>query len=188
MSNLRPTISVASVTEITPSVLSEVLPHVGGVVFDLDKTLVGQHEENIPQRHLDALLALRSAGLALGIISNASSETRTHRVQMMASSIGDVIGTQLTVVTSRMVGGKKKPLRPVFDQLSSNIGIANNRLCYVGDQLLKDILGANRAEYAGTVLVAPYGHGDDPRVKYLQRPIEALIRPLVGVPLFTKNF
>lgn len=66
--------------------------------------------------------------------------------------------------------------------------IPNNRLCHIGDQLLKDIWGANRAGYAGSVLVAPYGEGDDPAVKYLQRPFEATVRPFVGLPFRPKNF
>lgn len=188
MNYLQPTLYEASVTDIDQSSLERSMPGLGGIMFDLDKTLVGQHEATLPEAHLEALITLNGLGLKLGIISNASSQARTDRVLELSDSLSDAIGDEVVAVTSRMVGGKKKPLSPIFDLMSQVADIPNERLCYVGDQIFKDILGANRAGYGGTVLVAPYGQGDDPRVKYLQRPLEAAVRPFLGLPLLTKNF
>lgn len=185
---LRPTLCLDSVVSLTPDLLRETVPDAAGVAFDLDKTLAGQHELGLTNEHMEALANLSEARFALGIISNAASQVRTNRVRVFANDIGETLCTKIAVVTSHMVAGKKKPLRPVFDRMSTELGIENRCLIYVGDQLLKDVLGANRAGYGGSVLVAPYGSGDDPRVRFLQRPIEAALRPLVGMPFWTKNF
>lgn len=87
-----------------------------------------------------------------------------------------------------MARGKKKPFKPVFKIMSEVMSIPPQNLCYVGDQLLKDVFGANRSGFGGSILVSPYGKGDDPRVKYLQRPLEALIRPVIGLSFLSKNF
>ena len=188
MSNLRPLETVRSVAEICIEDLIVEVPLLAAIAFDLDKTLVGQHETEIPDQHIEALIMMSGLGLHLGLISNAASQQRTERVLGFAETITSLTGRKTVAVTSRMVGGKKKPLTPVFNQFSAETGIDKHRIIYVGDQLFKDVLGANRAGYAGGILVAPYGQGDDPRVKYLQRPLEALVRPLVGAPLSTKHF
>ncbi len=188
MNNLRPSTFLGSVAEINYFRLLRVFPGLDGVMFDLDKTLVGQYEEEVPEEHMEALILISGLGLRLGIISNAGSEDRTQRVRQVAKDIERAVGDDVPVVTSYMVGGKVKPFRPVFDAMASKVGIKNSRLCYVGDQLLKDVLGANRAGYGGSILVAPYGSGDDPGVRYLQRPIEAAIRRSMGLPLFYRNF
>lgn len=188
MVNLRPTYYVKSVAEMNPSEYLQYMPGLQGMAFDLDKTLVGQHEETLPSSHIDTLAAIGELGLRVGLISNAASAERTERVKAMADYMSEIVGSEVVAVTSRMVSGKKKPLRPVFDEFSRRSEILNEHLLFVGDQIFKDILGANRAGYAGTVLVAPYGHGDDWRVKFFQRPVEAAIRPLLGVPFLTKNF
>lgn len=191
MSNLRPSHCVASVALLNPidsEHFRDVFAQFDGVTWDLDKTLVGQHEDTLPPAHSEVMLALNALGKRQGLISNASSEHRTSRVLRIADGLSNLLGREIAVVTSRMVGGKKKPLRPAFDKMANNLGLENEQLCHVGDQLLKDVLGANRAGYGGSVLVAPYGLGDDPGVKYLQRPVEALLRPALGLPLLSKDF
>ena len=81
-----------------------------------------------------------------------------------------------------------KPNRALFDNTAAELGIAAARICHGGGQILKDIYGAHRAGYGGTVLVAPYGEGDHPGVRYLQRPLEALLRPALGLPFLTRDF
>ncbi|HUD06505.1 MAG TPA: HAD hydrolase-like protein [Candidatus Saccharimonadales bacterium] len=188
MASLRPTLCFESVGVLDIEVLQQEIPGLEGVVYDLDKTLTHQHGEGMPNAHLDVIGAINELGLVQGIISNAASEEREERVRVFAKGIGAHIGAEVEVVTSRMVGGKKKPLRPVFDKMSELLDIPNEHLCYIGDQLLKDVLGANRAGYGGSVLVAPYGEGDDPRVRFLQRPVEAVIRPFIGLPFLADNF
>ena len=184
---LRPTQCLASVAELNLQRLASEVPSLNGITWDLDKTLVGQHESVVPEAHLEVMQMISKYGYKQGIISNAGSHERTDRVNTIAKNIGHAIGSKIYVVTSLMVGGKRKPLRPPYDEMSRLMDVPNKHLCHIGDQLLKDIFGANRSGYAGSVLVAPYGEGDDLGVKYLQRPLEAAIRPFLGLPLLSKN-
>ena len=145
-------------------------------------------EMSYPYDNVAALMAYHALGLKLGFISNANSLKRTDRARSLADMASGELDEPIEVVTSLLVGGKKKPRRKVFDRMAEVLDLPNDRLCYFGDQLLKDVLGANWAGYGGTVLVTPYGRGDDPGVKYLQRPLEAAIRPFIGLPLRTKKF
>jgi HAD superfamily phosphatase (TIGR01668 family) len=188
MIELAPTLCLPSVAYLQPEMLLNEMPNIKAVTFDLDKTLTGQHELIVPDEHVEALARLNEADLLLGIISNAPDLFRTTRARTIASDISERIGADIKVVTSYMVDGEKKPYRTPYDRMSKELMVPNGKICYVGDQLFKDILGATNAGYAGSVLVQPYGGGDDPRVKYLQRPIEALVRPMLGLPLRTKNF
>jgi len=188
MSDLKPTLCIGSVAELQPDLLLGQVPGLSAITFDLDKTLTGQHEWSIPYVNIEALIAIDALGLRIGIISNANSRSRTSRVHILADTASGYLDEPIEVVTSLEVGGKKKPLRQPFDKMAEKLAIRNNEMCHVGDQLLKDVLGANRADCGGSVLVRPFGRGDDPRVKYLQRPIEAAIRPLLGLPFLVKNF
>lgn len=187
MSSYKPSMHLGSVAEIDPVLVSTLYPELQAVAFDIDKTLLGQHEAIIPERNMEALLALSSLGLRIGIISNAVTQEREDRVIKLSFDIGYSIGAKVEYVTAFMVGGQRKPARPIFDELSNRFKIPNREICYVGDQLFKDIHGANKAGYGATILVAPYGEGDHPGVKYLQRPAESLVRPFVGLPFLARN-
>ena len=51
----------------------------------------------------------------------------------------------------------------------------------VGDQLFKDVLSARRAGVRA-LLVPRLGPSDHNGVRYLQRPVERVLRPLLGLP------
>lgn len=188
MSNLRPTLYVSSVAEISPQRLEAAFPGVEGVMFDLDNTLADHHIYEVSDDKIKALIALHSAGKQLGIISNAGTQELTDSVVATAERIGAEVGAHIHTVTSFEVNGKLKPYPHPFDRMAEKTGIPKERLCYVGDQILKDVFGSNRAGYAGSILVAPCSRIDSPGVKYLQRPVEALMRPFLGLPLLTQSF
>ncbi len=188
MSNLRPNIVVGSVTQLNPEVLIEKHPGVIGIAFDMDKTLTGQHDLTIPDAHLETLQALSEANYELGIISNARDVARTGRVRQIADYASKAIGRELHVVTSVELHGVSKPATLPFTTMSRKMRLDPSQTGYVGDQLFKDILGANRSNYGLSILVTPFGEGDNPGVKYLQRPVESLARVGLGLPFRTKNF
>ena len=188
MSCLRPTFAIGSVVEINPEALREEYPDIGAITFDLDKTLTGQHDSTIPDEHLETLQGLAEAHFELGFISNATSNERARRVHTIARRTGGIVGEEIIVVTSLELGGTRKPSGEPFELMARKMSRRPHQLGYVGDQIFKDILGANRAGYGLSVLVAPFGEGDDPRVKYLQRPVEALARLGMGLPFRAKSF
>lgn len=103
---LRPTQCLASVAELNLQRLAADILNLDGITWDLDKTLVGQHEPEVPEAHLEIMQMISKYGYKQGIISNAGSHARTERVQGIAEDIGRAIGSKIFVVTSLMVGGK----------------------------------------------------------------------------------
>jgi HAD superfamily phosphatase (TIGR01668 family) len=188
VSNLRPSLYVGSVAEITPDRLEAAVPGAEGVIFDLDNTLADHHVYTVSDDKIQALLALHGAGKQFGIISNAGTQELSDNVKVTAEILGAQVGAKIHTVTSFEVGGRIKPHPYPFDKMSEKIGIPKDRLCYVGDQILKDVFGPNRAGYAGSILVAPCSKYDSPGVKYLQRPVEAIMRPFLGLPILTESF
>lgn len=186
---LRPTLVVPGLATIdTEEFLGSLPTDTGGVTWDLDKTLVGQHEEVVPEAHVELLRAVALVGLRQAIVSNANSPQRALRVAAIGDGLSRATGAPMHIVTSSMVSGQRKPKRPIFDEAGRRMRLPNTRIVHVGDQLFKDVLGANRAGYGATVLVPPYGEGDDPRVRFVQRPLERLVRrTLLGLPYHDAN-
>lgn len=83
------------------------------------------------------------------------------------------------VVTSRMASKRNHNIH--IDK-TADIRSKTKEYVTLATSFFKDVLGANRSEYGTSVLVAPYGNGDDRLVRYLQRPLEAAIRPAIGSP------
>lgn len=187
MSKLRPTVALRNLADVNADQFWGALPEeTFGITWDLDSTLVDHYDRVVPYKHLELLAGLAELGVPQAIISNAGKD-RVERVQRLAGQMSRYMGDEMAVVTSYEVGAKK-PKTAIFAAASSKLDIRPSRLVHVGDQLLKDVLGANLAGYAGSVLVAPYGNDADWRVKHLQRPLEAGLRPFLGLPAMVANF
>lgn len=77
--NLHPTYCLSSVEELSPEALQRTVPNLMGVTWDLDKTLINQHEATVSPEHIAVLKFIKDFGLRQGILSNASSLERTDR-------------------------------------------------------------------------------------------------------------
>jgi HAD superfamily hydrolase (TIGR01662 family) len=163
------------------------VPDIRALSFDLDKTVVGYHAEEVPVPVLDALRELVGSGIRIAVVSNAHGE-RVERVRRIAKAMGEAVGSTCESVVPADAGGRPKPNPAMFLTLATRLGLAPEACAHVGDQYFKDVVGAERAGFGATVLVAPQGEGDHPGVKWLQRPLEALIRPLMGYPARTDRF
>jgi HAD superfamily phosphatase (TIGR01668 family) len=150
---------------------------VKAVSFDLDDTITGHFHEWIEPEELDVLKRLSSAGFRLAINSNAGNERR-GRVVAIAKRLGAEVGVeQLLQVTSAEVGQKKPQKRP-YNVVAARLGLANHEVAHIGDQLLKDVLGANRAGYGASVmLIEPIGRHGHWLIEYVQRPVEQWLLP-----------
>ena len=188
-SELRPTHFIDSLSHVDPAQFVEKNPAIRAITYDVDGTLTDYHGDQLPKAHLAVLAIFSELGLWQGIVSNAQSESRHQRVLQLAESIGSFIGGELTPITSRMVNGQRKPKVDMFERASQESGQQVSEMAHFGDQVIKDVLGANRAGFGVRVLVARYGHGDDWRVRWFQRPLEALVvRPLSGPHRTMKKF
>lgn len=168
VSLFKPSAVVADITGISAEWLRS--RGVTTIGFDLDRTIIGHFDEKIPANFLNHLHALHQASFKIVIISNvhtAQRQTRFNKIinDVIISGISNVV-----TVTPKDTGGKGKPSSAPF-KLAAQLSVSNlDSVCYVGDQLLKDVYGAANAGYSTTVLVRPYGKGDNPAVLFLQRP------------------
>lgn len=183
---LTPSLCVRRITELPVRWLLD--QGFKAVSFDLDKTFVGQHDTELSAEVQEKFIEIGESGIKLALTSNAPKPHRHERVVDIGRRIGHITHSEVVVSTSFKLSAPGKPHRALFDNTALELGVAAARVCHAGDQILKDVYGANMAGYGGTVLVAPYGEGDHSGVRYLQRPLEALIRPVIGLPFLARNF
>lgn len=184
---LRPTHVVRSVEGITPESLWENnLDDIDAIAFDVDGTLMSHHETFVKPVVYQTLKALYVAGHRLFIISNAYGERVTELHDMFGNN-----GLDMGIVTpydvtpmNEPTGRYRKPSPVMLEKVSDKVG---GEVLMVGDQMIKDVLSANRAGMP-SVLLPRRGTGDDLRVKYLQRPIEVAVRKGLGLPLREKAY
>lgn len=102
---------------------------VRGIIFDIDNTLVAHGDP--ANENVKALLdSLKAQGFRICLISNNSEK----RVVPFAESCA-----------VRYVCRAKKPRRSAFFHAMEVLGTGTADTLFVGDQLLTDVLGANRA-------------------------------------------
>lgn len=181
VADLTPDLCLPSLVVLTPGLLDAAFPGVRGLTIDLDGAVLEHHGETVPEEHLRALAAITQAGYPIGVSSNAHKIERADRARGLARQIAEATGSDVPIVTSNEVG-QRKPKPAMFFRLARLMGQPNNTLVHFGDQMFKDVAGAKRAGYLGTILVPRFGEGDDKRVKYVQRPAEAVIRRRLNLP------
>lgn len=186
---LRPTHIAKNVEAITPLSLERNglgINAIKAVAFDVDGTLMGHHETNVEHDVYRTLSDLAQASYKLYIISNAYGDRVDELKDMFEYN-----GVGARVVTPQHVApvgdNPKKYRKPNTAMIEDVAADAGGSVVMVGDQLLKDVLSANRANMP-SVLVPRRGDGDDPRVKYLQRPVEAVARKHLDLPRTQREY
>jgi putative hydrolase of the HAD superfamily len=93
-----------------------------------------------------ALAALQSAGVPLGVVSNASGQIEETLVRSGICQAGDGPLTSMRVVIDSHIVGVAKPDPRIFDfALPHFADVARERIAYVGDSVTMDIGGARAA-------------------------------------------
>jgi HAD superfamily phosphatase (TIGR01668 family) len=111
---------------------------VRAVMFDLENTLIPPGGPfNAEGREIVA--KARDAGLAVAVISNASASW---------------VPSELTHEGIPFVAPAGKPGRDAFVKACGLLGVTSGEAVYVGDQMITDVLGAQRAGLR-TILVPP---------------------------------
>lgn len=190
LEQLSPTYITSSVETLTPDLFEKnknrILGRVDAVAFDVDGTLMNHHDTELDDSVKKTLYALSETGLRLFIISNAYG-SRVDELHDLFSK-----GFDMRVITPVDVAGTMDPKKfrkpnPNMIQLAlSEVG-EHEEFMMVGDQMLKDVLSARRADVL-SMLVPRRGEGDDWRVKLLQRPVENLLRRCINLPEDTRDF
>ncbi|SFE28248.1 YqeG family HAD IIIA-type phosphatase [Alteribacillus iranensis] len=118
--------------------------NIKGIITDLDNTLVEWDRPDATPKLLEWLKLMRTEGFQVTIVSNNNKER--------VSSFSEPTGIQF-------IHSARKPLRRAFLKACKRMGLAKDEVVVVGDQVLTDVFGGNRAGFY-TVLVVPIASTD----------------------------
>lgn len=109
------------------------------VIFDIDNTLVVHREAEPTKEVLEYFEFLKSKGIKYAIVSNNSQK----RVDLFCKNLG-------VPYACRALKPRRKHLRRMVKALD----VPKENVCFVGDQVFTDMLGANRMGFVSVMVVA----------------------------------
>lgn len=133
---------VKTVFEITPEKLID--KGIKGIIVDLDNTLVEWDRPEATKEVFAWMESMRNAGIFVTIVSNNNKD----RVRVFARPLG-----------IPFIHDAHKPRRKSFKRVLKRTKFKKEEIVVIGDQLLTDIFGGNRAGLH-TILVAPIASSD----------------------------
>ena len=138
-----------------------------GIIFDIDNTLV-LPDAPADERAIHLIGDLKEKGFSVVILSNNTGE----RVTSFAKAVGAVC-----------VEKALKPLPDGYRKAVALLGLPEEKIFAVGDQIYTDIWGANRAGIKA-VLTEPFTLREEIQIvlkRLLEKPVKARCRK-TGVP------
>lgn len=142
--NLIPRDYRLSILEVTPEYLEA--RGLGGVILDIDNTLIGHNVPTPTEDVLDLLAEYKAHGIKTCVVSNNNRQ----RVAAFCEKIG----------VEHFVWDALKPAAKGYVRAAELMGLPPERTAAVGDQIFTDIWGARRANcYA--VLLKPIHKGGE---------------------------
>lgn len=130
------------------------------ILLDVDNTLLPWRSEDVPQHTVDWLARARGLGFDLCILSNTRNPERLGR-------LSEKLGVEF-------IRDKFKPNPKMYYLALGKFGVKDDEAVMIGDQLLTDIWGANRAGI-DALWVKPMGGKEFVGTKYFSRNIERVI-------------
>jgi uncharacterized protein len=125
--------------------------------FDLDNTII-PYDINVIGTKEQELLEKLSENFKVLVISNS----RKKRVKTATSNLKNI----------GYVKFAKKPLKFGFKKGIKLLNVKKDQVCVIGDQLMTDILGANRTKIKETILVKPVKQRTDHMLTRNNRKLE----------------
>jgi len=111
------------------------------IVFDLDDTLARRRDSAISPGYLQFVRSLQAADFNVLIATNTPRNISTLTKRLNAEAV-------------HPKGLSRKPLRSFYKRVIDKSGAAPDHIVMIGNHILNDIVGANRAGMT-TVLVKP---------------------------------
>lgn len=142
---------VPSIFAIEPGKLKE--KGIKGIITDLDNTLVAWDEPSATPELKQWFEMMRDNGIVVTIISNNNEQ----RVKEFSDPVG-----------VPFIFRAKKPMGQAFRRALKDMGLKREEVVVVGDQIMTDVLGANRAGLH-TILVVPVAETDGFWTKFNRR-------------------
>ena len=144
----KPTWMVHSIYSITPEQLEK--NNIKAVLTDLDNTLIAWDHPEATEESILWIERMEAAGIPVVILSNNSGD----RVQKVADYL-----------SLEYIPRGLKPSRRGFRKAEEILNLPKEQVVMVGDQLLTDVLGANRFGMRN-VLVKPIMESDAWNTKF----------------------
>jgi putative hydrolase of the HAD superfamily len=94
---------------------------------------------------VDGLRRLQSAGLKLGIVSNADGSIEEQLRRGQICQIGEGLGVPVLAIIDSTIVGVAKPAAEIFHHALEPLGVQPDRAVYVGDTVRYDVRGARAA-------------------------------------------
>ena len=132
-----PDFCVKSVMELDGNFYDE--NNIKAIIFDIDNTLVSYKEPEPTQEVLEYFRFLESKGIKYGIVSNNNAK----RVDSFCKNLNIPYAARAL-----------KPRKKYLKKIASELGVPFENICFVGDQVFTDILGANRMGFVSVKVVA----------------------------------
>lgn len=130
-----------------------------------------------PEDAIDALVALRSAGLKIGVLSN------THALELQAWPRSPLANLVDVVVLSHEINAMK-PAAAAYETVLRRLDVASGSCAYVGDGSNDELVGARRAGFALVVLASKYSEKFAPiRLPSLRAQADIAVESLADLPL-----
>ncbi|WLR49918.1 YqeG family HAD IIIA-type phosphatase [Bacillus tianshenii] len=149
--NFLPDQHVQSILDIKPEALKE--KGVRGVITDLDNTLVEWDRPDATPELQEWFRSMQDHGILVMIISN----NKEARVRKFAEPVG-----------VPFIYAARKPMGRAFRRALKEMMLKKSDVVVIGDQLLTDVLGGNRAGFH-TILVVPVAQSDGFITKFNRR-------------------
>ena len=159
---ITPSWTINSVYDIQPQDLLK--RGYEAAIIDLDNTVIAWNNMNYTEEMADWINRMTQAGVKIYILSN----NKVERVAKVAEPLG-----------IPYKAGALKPRRKNFQLALDALGTSQANTIMIGDQIMTDIIGANRAKMA-SILVKPIARNDN-FYTWANRALERLALKLVGI-------
>lgn len=163
MTNLfKPTWCINSIYQLTPNQLEE--KNFKGLIVDLDNTLLAWNQYEPTEEVKSWLKTFRDAGLDVYLLSNNNHK----RVAKIAEPLDLDYSAKAF-----------KPRRKYFKHALNILQLPAEQVVVVGDQIITDIIGANRVGLQ-SILVKPIVPHDN-IYTWINRSVEKMLLKLQGI-------
>lgn len=133
--------------------------NIKGLILDVDNTLIDYYK-NISEETINWANMLKQNGIKMCILSNSNKQEKVKEVAKKLDLEYTYFGM--------------KPLKKGFKKAIKMLGLKNNEIAAIGDQIFTDVIGANRMKIY-SILVEPIEEKDI-FVTLIKRPIENYIK------------
>ncbi len=153
---LYPKLYLNNVKEINISILNKY--KLKGLILDIDNTLI-DYNKNLIEGAKEWAETLKAEKIKLCILSNSNHKNKVENV-----------AKELDIP---YIYFAQKPLKKGFNKAKEMLELQENEIGVVGDQILTDVLGANKSNMF-PILVKPI-EKKDIFITKIKRPIEQII-------------